>query len=56
MNQWRKVRQQVPNLDDLEQLRQLDEFYPDDSSVLQIKVTTDDVMMIAGDVVYNYLE
>lgn len=49
MQQWREVQWQGYLLDDLESLRQLDGFYPDDSSVLQLHVADDGtVTTVAG--------
>ncbi|CAI5721981.1 unnamed protein product [Peronospora destructor] len=41
MQQWREVQWQGYLLDDLESLRKLDGFYPDDSSVLKLHVAAD---------------
>uniref|UniRef100_A0AAV1VNR0 Uncharacterized protein n=1 Tax=Peronospora matthiolae TaxID=2874970 RepID=A0AAV1VNR0_9STRA len=48
MQQWREVQWQGHLLDDLESLRTLDGFYPDDSSVLQLRVVDGDVVMVAS--------
>jgi uncharacterized protein (UPF0371 family) len=48
MQQWSEVQWQGHLLDDLEALRKLDGYYPDDSSVLQLQVVDDDVVIVAG--------
>ena len=48
MQQWREVQWQGPLLDDLENLRELDGFYPAESSVLQLQVVDEGVVMVAG--------
>ena len=48
MQQWREVQWQGPLLDDLENLRELDGFYSAESSVLQLQVVDEGVVMVAG--------
>ena len=48
MQQCREVQWQGPLLDDLEKLRELDRFYPTESSVLQLQVVDEGVVMVAG--------
>lgn len=48
MQHWREVQWQGPLLDDLEKLRELDGFYPADSSVLQLQVVDGGVVLVAG--------
>ena len=48
MQQWREVQWQGPLLDDLENLRELDKFYPAESSVLQLQVVEEGVVNVAG--------
>ncbi|KAL8024078.1 hypothetical protein Plhal710r2_c005g0021591 [Plasmopara halstedii] len=54
MQQWNKVQWQGHLLDDLEALRKLDGYYPDDSSVLQLQEVDGGVVMVAGGLATRY--
>lgn len=47
MQQWKEVQWQGHLLDNLEALQKLDGFYPDDSSVLQLRVVDGEVVIVA---------
>jgi hypothetical protein len=48
MKQWSEVQWQGRILEDLEALRDLDGYYPEDASVLQLQVVDGSVAMVAG--------
>jgi hypothetical protein len=48
MSQWTEVQWQGYLLDDLEELRKLDGYYPVDESVLQLQVVKGEVVLVAG--------
>ena len=48
MSQWNEVQWQGYLLDDLEELRKLDGYYPVDESVLQLQVVKGEVVLVAG--------
>lgn len=54
MQQWREVQWQGHLFDDLEALRKLDGFYPDESSVLKVHVEAGQVMAIADGLSLRY--
>ena len=47
MKQWREVQWQGYLLDNLESLRELEGFYAEDSSVLQLQVVDGEVALVA---------
>ncbi|KAF1331476.1 putative Pollike protein, partial [Globisporangium splendens] len=48
MKQWAEVQWQGRILEDLEALRDLEDYYPDDASVLKLQVVDGNVAMVAG--------
>ncbi|KAF1331469.1 putative Pollike protein, partial [Globisporangium splendens] len=48
MKQWAEVQWQGRILEDLEALRDLEDYYPDDASVLKLQVVDGNVVMAAG--------
>ena len=54
MSQWSSVQWQGFLLDDLEELRQLDGYYPVNESVLQLRMVDGEVVLIAGGLPTHY--
>ncbi|KAL8003741.1 hypothetical protein Plhal703r1_c12g0064191 [Plasmopara halstedii] len=54
IQQWSEIQWQGYLLDDLEELRRLDGYYPIEESVLQLQIVEKEVVLVAGGLATRY--